>query len=376
MHAPTLRTLAAHAVARSLRRAPTLADAIARAGFVQLDPMRAPARAADLILRHRVAGYRAGDLDRAYPTLPLAEDYMHVYGVLPAATHALLHPRPARYRRGIERDHPRLARRVLDHVATHGATHPRDIAPLLAKVRIVGDWGGDSAAGAHMLQALHHRGQLRVVRRVHGVKIYDVALPAPPALPPAVRARGILHALLNLYSPLPAASLHQLAWMVTDTSLPPALRARALRALDADPAVERMAVDGAVWLRLAHEPLEGDVEARVALLAPFDPVVWDRRRFAAFWGWAVPPGGVHAAREAQVRPLRAAAALARRRDRLGECAARRRRARCRDRLREAGPAQRGVPQRARYRGRAPARMRGRERGAGTRHCRVMRVIRN
>lgn len=22
------------------------------------------------------------------------------------------------------------------------------------------------------------------------------------------------------------------------------------------------------------------------LLAPFDPVVWDRRRFEAFWGWA------------------------------------------------------------------------------------------
>jgi hypothetical protein len=24
----------------------------------------------------------------------------------------------------------------------------------------------------------------------------------------------------------------------------------------------------------------------VRLLAPFDPIVWDRRRFEAFWGWA------------------------------------------------------------------------------------------
>ena len=24
----------------------------------------------------------------------------------------------------------------------------------------------------------------------------------------------------------------------------------------------------------------------VRLLAPFDPVVWDRRRFEVFWGWA------------------------------------------------------------------------------------------
>jgi uncharacterized protein YcaQ len=29
--------------------------------------------------------------------------------------------------------------------------------------------------------------------------------------------------------------------------------------------------------------VQGD---EVRLLAPFDPVVWDRRRFEAFWGWA------------------------------------------------------------------------------------------
>jgi uncharacterized protein YcaQ len=27
------------------------------------------------------------------------------------------------------------------------------------------------------------------------------------------------------------------------------------------------------------------VDAHLRLLAPFDPVVWDRRRFEAFWGW-------------------------------------------------------------------------------------------
>jgi uncharacterized protein len=287
MRAPTLRALAAHAVARSLRTFPSLAGAIAQQGFVQLDPIRAPARAADLILRHRVDRYRAGDLDRAYPSLPLAEDYLHVYGVLPLSVQRLLHPRSLRHRRGIERDHPRLARRVLDHVARSGETHPRDLAPLLRHVRIIGGWGGETAATAHMREALHHRGELRVVRRANGVKVYDVALPPAPApeLAPAERARGILLALLQLYSPLPVTSLRQLARMVTESSLAPKLRATALDALLAGPDVERIAIVGDPWIKLANEPMCDDVGARVRLLAPFDPVVWDRRRFATFWGW-------------------------------------------------------------------------------------------
>ncbi len=58
----TLDDLRRHAVARSLFSPTTLPRAIARLGFVQADPIRAPARAQDLMLRHRVKGYQAGDL--------------------------------------------------------------------------------------------------------------------------------------------------------------------------------------------------------------------------------------------------------------------------------------------------------------------------
>jgi uncharacterized protein YcaQ len=56
-----------YAIARSLFKPTTLGRAIAKLGFVQADPIRAPARAQDLTLRHRVVNYRAGDLELRYP---------------------------------------------------------------------------------------------------------------------------------------------------------------------------------------------------------------------------------------------------------------------------------------------------------------------
>ena len=55
--AVTLDDLRRHALARSLFAPTTLPKAIARLGFVQADPIRAPARAQDLTLRHRVKDY-------------------------------------------------------------------------------------------------------------------------------------------------------------------------------------------------------------------------------------------------------------------------------------------------------------------------------
>ena len=96
MPAITLDHLRHHAVARTLFPPTTLPKAITQLGFVQADPIRAPARAQDLTLRHRVQGYRAGDLEARYPRLGIEEDFFVNYGFLPRATQALMHPRTAR----------------------------------------------------------------------------------------------------------------------------------------------------------------------------------------------------------------------------------------------------------------------------------------
>ena len=102
----TLAHLRDFAVARTLFAPTTLVQAIRRLGFVQADPIRAPARAQDLTLRHRIAGYRAGDLEARYPRLAVEEDFFVNYGFLPRATQALMHPRTPPSRRAM-RSRPR-----------------------------------------------------------------------------------------------------------------------------------------------------------------------------------------------------------------------------------------------------------------------------
>jgi len=281
-----LRAMRAHAVARSLVPLPDIAGAMRKLRFVQLDPIRAPARAADLILRHRVTDYRSGDLDRHYPALPLAEDYIHAYSVMTVDTRALLHPRGTPYRLSVEREHPRLPARVLAHVEKLGDAHPRDLAVAFGRTQVVNGWGGVSSATTRALEALHYRGKLHVVRRQQGIKVYAMAGPAPAPRPAAERARALMLLLLDQYAPLPEASFRQLVRMITTSSVAVSLRERTLKALQSAPEVARHAIDGVTWLSPAGEALRDDVTDTVRLLTPFDPVVWDRPRFEAFWGWA------------------------------------------------------------------------------------------
>src|SRR6188472_984122 len=110
------------AVARSLFALTTLRRAITRLGFVQADPIRAPARAQDLILRPRVKGYRAGDLDRRYAQLEVEEDFFINYGFLPRSRHALMHPRGL----GLSAGRRKRADALVAFIRERGTIHPRE----------------------------------------------------------------------------------------------------------------------------------------------------------------------------------------------------------------------------------------------------------
>src|ERR1700674_2919328 len=167
---PVLDDLRRFAVARSLFRPTTLKRALERLGFVQADPIRAPARAQDLTLRHRVEDYRAGDLERRYPRLPLEEDFFVNYGYLPREHHRLMHPRTARTVWTPARAAQAAA--VLEFIRERGAVHPREVDAHFAHGKVTNWFGGSSNASTQLLDVMHYRGLLRVARREGGTRVY------------------------------------------------------------------------------------------------------------------------------------------------------------------------------------------------------------
>jgi uncharacterized protein YcaQ len=286
LKAPSLRQLRRYAIVRSLFKATSLPRAIARLGFVQADPMRAPARAQDLILAQRVKDYRAGELERRYPRLAIEEAFFINYGFLPRETLALLHPRGTP--RAWDATMEARAQEVLVFVRQHGRTHPRDVQAHFDHGRIE-RWGGDLNASTHLLEGLHYGGLLRVARREAGTRVYQ-AIEYPPQDPSPearlARAGQLLDMVVQLYAPLPAASMGYLCRLLA--SGVPHLAAEARQVQEhAKSRYAHAQVGGLLWFwPQGEKPAAGHpVDDRLRFLAPFDPVVWDRRRFQLFWGW-------------------------------------------------------------------------------------------
>ena len=285
----TLDDLRRFTVARNFFKPTTLENALHKMGFVQADPIRAPARAQDLILRHRVNNYKAGDLERRYASLDVEEDFFINYGYVSRTLYSLMHPRSNTL---ALRDRKR-ARLLLDFVRERGSVHPREVDEYFAHGKVTNYWGGSSNATTHLMDAMHYRGLLRVLRREKGIRIYAVREQEPVKLTSVerrVRIDALVDMVVRIYAPLPPSSLtyyvRRLRYAAPQWvgDLTGAL-ARARKKLGH----ARVGVD---WYFPAdEEPLgfatkAGSSEQEVVrLLTPFDPVVHDRARFELLWGW-------------------------------------------------------------------------------------------
>jgi len=289
----TLEELRRLTVSQSLFSPTTLKRALDRMKFLQADPIRAPARAQDLILRHRVRDYRAGDLERQYAKLGIEEDFFINYGFVTRELQALMHPRsdsrvPAESRLPWPAARRKRAQQLLEFVRERGTVHPRHVDAYFSHGKVKNYWGGSSNATTHLLDAMHYQGLLRVERREAGIRIYAAHLHAAESLDKAAcdaRLDSLADAAIRIYAPMPLASLRFLLrrlrfaapqWEGRITSTIHRARQRLTHAN----------IDGTDWYWPAEWRVQrGGPDDAVRLLAPFDPVVWDRWRFEMLWGW-------------------------------------------------------------------------------------------
>ena len=289
----TLDDLRRFAVTHSLFTPTALSRALHRLGFVQADPIRAPARAQDLILRHRVKDYRAGDLERRYAKLGVEEDFFVTYGFVTRSVQALMHPRsdtcvPAEGRAPWPAERRKQAQLLLEFVRERGAVHPREVDDHFSHGTVRNYWGGSSNATTHLLDAMHYRGLVRVARRQSGIRIYTAhqhGLGPSDATERRARIDALVDVAVRIYAPLPGPCLSDLVRRLRFAV--PQWQEELKSALQrAKQRLSHARVDGLDWYWPAGKNVARDSsQDTVRLLTPFDPLVWDRDRFELFWGW-------------------------------------------------------------------------------------------
>jgi uncharacterized protein len=290
----TIDDLRRFTVARNFPKPTTLNRALQQMGFVQADPIRAPARAQDLILRHRVRNYHAGELERRYKTLDVEEDFFVNYGYVTRTLQALMHPRsnsrvPAD---NVYSPWPagqkKKAKLLLDFIRERGVVHPREVDEHFAHGRVTNYWGGSSNATTHLLDAMHYTGLLRIVRREKGIRIYAAHKhePVPRGIAERrARIDALVDVVVRIYAPLHGPSLNYYVRRLRYAApqwikeLPGALKRAKQR-------LSHARVGNVDWYWPADEAAEGhETQEIVRILAPFDPVVHDRDRLELLWNW-------------------------------------------------------------------------------------------
>jgi len=276
--------------------APDIGSVLAHHGFIQIDPLNVCGRMHDHILRNRVAGYREGGLMRHLhgeeggARLPAEErtafeHHMPSTDILVAFPldawpylHAAMSARTKRTSGWLGRLTPRereFAVTILEKLKASGPVGPEAFDDDRRGRRV---WGSATLAKA-TLQKLFFHGRVLIAGRQANRRLYDL----PERVLPAAALAGGRRSAEEIERWLAVTRLRQHRLV--------ALRRDEL-ALVGD-LVESVEVDGcptlhclredARWFEDAGEPAPG--AAAPLLLAPLDPLIYDRRVTRHLWGF-------------------------------------------------------------------------------------------
>lgn len=296
MNQVTITQLRTFTVAHNFPPSDSIQNVLNGVHFIQADPIRSPARAQDLILRHRVRDYRVGDLDRLYTSLDIEEDFFVNYGYVSRHLHELMHPRSksratadAAYKI-LPASQRRKAKLIVEFVQARGTVHPREVNEHFSDGRVVNYWGGSSSATTHLMDQMHYHGMLSVVRRDKGIRIYKARMNdniAGRLSKKEIQDKidQLVDVVVRIYAPLTASSLNYYLRRLRYAT--PQWKVELTAALKrAKNRLSHAQVDNIDWYWPGEtDPTNFEPDRKVRLLAPFDPVVHDRSRFEIFWGW-------------------------------------------------------------------------------------------
>lgn len=289
---------------RRARKADVLA-AIERMRVLQIDTIHVVARSPYLVLFSRLGTYAPQWLDELLAEGAIFECWAHEASFAPFADYAL-HRRHAQDARDghwsmkhalrMRREHSAGMDALLARVREHGAVRAADFERAEGAAGGGGWWGWKNEK--RWLEALFALGELMIARRERFQRVYDLservlanagATPVHTALPSLehVRRAFVLGAVRAL-------GLTQARWINDYFRSGRRCKDADLDALVDEGEVLRVEVDG--WPVPGYAPAADRqrIEAAAAgrlratattLLSPFDPVVWDRERAAAMFGF-------------------------------------------------------------------------------------------
>lgn len=294
--------LAAQGLLTTPRRKATpqaLRQCIQRMQLLQIDTIQVVARSPYLVLFSRLGAYPPAWLDAALASGQLFETWAHEACFAPVED-LLLHRsynQRTRSHCGLRNG---LATQVsqrseldvlLAHIGANGPVKSSEFARTDGKT---GNGWWDRKDEKRWLEALFSSGELMVARRDSFQRVYDLAHRVHPALVEApLPAAAEVHTGF-VEKAILALGITQARWVNDYFRQKPRLKDADLDALVAQGVVQRVdvlgwAVPGYVHRQhaeLLQQALNRQLRAtHTTLLSPFDPLVWDRERASALWGF-------------------------------------------------------------------------------------------
>lgn len=302
---PQARALQLHAqgLLQAPRRKPRRDDVVAaieRMRLLQIDSIHVVARSPYLVLHARLGDYPMAWLDEALADGRIAECWAHEACFVAArdlAAHRAWRERGShwahRHAERMHREHKPSMDALLARIREHGPALASDFPREERGVSGWWEWKPEK----RWLEAWFALGELMVTRRERFQRVYDLAGRVlaklePPFVPSELDTEQLRRHFI--VEGVRALGIAQARWIADYFRLKPAVTARELAPLLDEGELLEVAVrgwDAPGYVHREHaDALERARAGRLrathtALLSPFDPLVWDRARALAMFGF-------------------------------------------------------------------------------------------